>query len=255
MTLRFPFPKREQVLTGGAIRAARPSDKYLLVGRRTRPRGGFHFLGFIPIRQRTPRKSRCWRYGKIQFLARVRMAHVPPMRRTMHFHKVHVACVHDSCETGECMDDRPPVDLPCHDDLSKLARDDPAAFEALRQALIASTIDSAPERIRARLRGIQFQVDGIRRLSRSPLGATVKIYGLMWDSFLKMNDSLQDFIDSTSESPQLPTVRRTAHELPPPAKIIRLQQRSCVARELAATPANALPPPSAPFLPPPFQPL
>lgn len=43
----------------------------------------------------------------------------------------------------------------------------------------------------ARLRGLQFRLDGIRRLSLSPLGATVKIDDMMWLSFFEMNDRLQ----------------------------------------------------------------
>lgn len=86
---------------------------------------------------------------------------------------------------------RLPLALPSHDDLSRLAREDPSAFEALRHALIERLIADAPERMQARLRGLQFRVDCLRRLSRSPLGATVRIYELMWDSFLDLNASFQ----------------------------------------------------------------
>lgn len=87
-----------------------------------------------------------------------------------------------------------PVELPCHEDLSRLARDDPPAFEALRQQLIDNLIDSAPEKIKPRLRGIQFQVDCLRRLSGSALGSTIKVYELMWKSFLDLNYNCQDFV-------------------------------------------------------------
>lgn len=83
--------------------------------------------------------------------------------------------------------------LPSHDFLSRLARDDPQEFEALRRSLIEDCIDSAPERIRPRLRQLQFRVDGIRRRSASPLGATLKLQALMWESFLVMNAQLQAF--------------------------------------------------------------
>lgn len=121
------------------------------------------------------------------------------------------------------------VELPSQEDLEKLARDDPLAFEALRQAIIASFIEQAPRRVRERLRGVQFQVDGIRRLAHSPLGATVKIYGLMWDRFLQMNDELQGFAALVSESPPLSSVPRAVRQPAPPAKILPFQQRSCAA--------------------------
>lgn len=91
------------------------------------------------------------------------------------------------------MNARLPLLLPCHEDLSRLARDDPPAFEALRRQLIDNVIDSAAETTRPRLRGIQFQIDCLRRLSRSSLGATVRIYEWMWQSFLDLNYSYQDF--------------------------------------------------------------
>ena len=89
------------------------------------------------------------------------------------------------------MNSRSPATLPDHDALTRLARSDPQSFETLRLELIESCIDDAPEPIRLRLRQLQFRIDGIRRRSRSPLGATVKIHSLMWDSLLEMNDELQ----------------------------------------------------------------
>lgn len=91
-----------------------------------------------------------------------------------------------------------PLALPAHEDLSRLARDDPPAFEALRQKLIDNLIDRASERTKPRLRGIQFQVDCLRRLSGSALGSTVKIYELMWKSFLDLNYNCQDFVQMGS---------------------------------------------------------
>ena len=89
------------------------------------------------------------------------------------------------------MNSRYPATLPGHDALSRLARSDPRSFETLRLELIESCIDDAPEPIQLRLRQLQFRIDSIRRRSRSPWGATVKINSLMWDSLLEMNDELQ----------------------------------------------------------------
>lgn len=95
-----------------------------------------------------------------------------------------------------------PLELPSHEVLAQLARDDPQAYESLRSEVIESFIDSAPERLKPRLNGIQFHVDGIRRLSRSSaLGATVRVYQLMWKSFLQMNQVWQDFIPIENNGP------------------------------------------------------
>lgn len=82
--------------------------------------------------------------------------------------------------------------FPAHEVLVRLFRDDPQSFEILRHELIESLIDGAPARMQPHLRQIQFRVDCIRRLSRSPLGATLKINALMWGSFFEMNDRLQE---------------------------------------------------------------
>lgn len=79
---------------------------------------------------------------------------------------------------------------PSHDELSRLARDDPAAFEALREQLIRDLIGRAPDHMRRRLEGVQFRVDAVRARSHNPLGATVRIYELMWKSFIGLRDEL-----------------------------------------------------------------
>jgi hypothetical protein len=87
-----------------------------------------------------------------------------------------------------------PVELPSHDVLSRLARDDPEAYEALRREVIDSFIENAPARLKPRLYGIQFRVDCVRRLSRSALGSTVRVYELMWESFHRLNGNWQQLV-------------------------------------------------------------
>jgi len=91
------------------------------------------------------------------------------------------------------------IELPSHEVLAQLALNEPREFEALRSKIIKGFIDSAPERLKPRLFGIQFRVDGMRRLSKSPVGLTVRIYGMMWDSFLGLNQSWQEFVYMQSE--------------------------------------------------------
>lgn len=89
------------------------------------------------------------------------------------------------------MRERQSLQLPSHEVLSQLARDDPQAYETLRREVIDSFIDNAPEGIQPRLRGIQFRVDCVRRLSQSALGSTLKISKLMWESFLSLDRGWQ----------------------------------------------------------------
>jgi len=86
------------------------------------------------------------------------------------------------------------MELPSHEILSRLARDDPRAFEALRGAMIENCITRAPQEIQCRLRQLQFRVDGIRRRTRTPLGALLKIQALMWDSYFQMNQEMQSVL-------------------------------------------------------------
>jgi len=85
-------------------------------------------------------------------------------------------------------------ELPTHEYLADLALKDPQAYEDLRQKIISSFIESAPERIKSRLLGIQFRVDSIRRLSKSPLGSTVRVSNLMWEGFNSLNHAWQDLV-------------------------------------------------------------
>ena len=90
--------------------------------------------------------------------------------------------------------------LPVHDELVQLLRRDPDAYEALRQELIDDLIDQAPVELKPRLRGLQFRIDGVRRVSQSALGTTVRIYEMMWRSFLVLNDELSAFPQASPKS-------------------------------------------------------
>lgn len=63
-----------------------------------------------------------------------------------------------------------------------LARSDPDAFEARRRQVIEALIQSAPAHRQGRLRGLQWRIDQIRRTSKTPLAACLRISQLMWDS-------------------------------------------------------------------------
>ena len=104
-----------------------------------------------------------------------------------------------SCESCESNDA-----LPSQSALLQLAHDDPQAFESLRAELIDSAILRAPASLQLRLRQLQFRVDGVRRLARTPLGALIRMQAMMWDSFLELNEALQrlEALTRTSAAPQ-----------------------------------------------------
>lgn len=107
----------------------------------------------------------------------------------------------DDMDDGGYMSEHSRLTLPSHEELSKLARDDPPAYEALRREIIDDFIDHAPDKLKPRLLGLQFRVDSLRRLSRSALGSTVKIYDLMWKSFVTLNYQWQEFVHMEAPLP------------------------------------------------------
>ena len=67
---------------------------------------------------------------------------------------------------------------------SNLAQQDINSFESMRLAAIEEFIESAPERQQHRLRCLQWRIDQERRLSRSPMGACIRISRMMWESLM-----------------------------------------------------------------------
>jgi hypothetical protein len=82
------------------------------------------------------------------------------------------------------------------DEMAALAKNDPAAFEERRRELIEQMFagiearNEDPQFVR-RLRGLQFRIDMERQRSRTSMRALLRIYSMMWDSFIELNDLLQ----------------------------------------------------------------
>lgn len=91
------------------------------------------------------------------------------------------------------------------DQWSALAKSHPEDFEAKRLALVEQTINSAPDYMQQRLRGLQWRIDMERRRAKNPTNACVNIYRMMWNrvygegGLLQALDSLMHF---DGESPQ-----------------------------------------------------
>jgi hypothetical protein len=69
------------------------------------------------------------------------------------------------------------------DYLTGLARTDPQRFESFRQATIEAYISALPDERQTRMRKLQWRIDQERRL-HTPMGACMKISGMMWDHLL-----------------------------------------------------------------------
>ncbi|WP_440996391.1 DUF3135 domain-containing protein [Arhodomonas sp. SL1] len=73
---------------------------------------------------------------------------------------------------------------PCSfDEWASLARSSPEAFEAYRRDAVDRLIAARPARRQTRLRRLQWRIDRERERADTPLGACVRIYGMMWERF------------------------------------------------------------------------
>lgn len=79
---------------------------------------------------------------------------------------------------------------PTFDELLALADNAPDKLEELRRREITKIIDAAPESLRKRLQGLQFQINCQIELHPTPLGACMAISKMMHDSLSKLNDAL-----------------------------------------------------------------
>ncbi len=95
------------------------------------------------------------------------------------------------------------MQLPDFDTLKNLASEDPAAFEALRLQHIEALLASAPAPMQNRLRGLQFQIDANRQLSKSPLGSCIRISRMMHESFASLREALAGFTHNPDALPAL----------------------------------------------------
>jgi len=90
------------------------------------------------------------------------------------------------------------LELPNFDVLKKMAESDPEGLEQLRQQYVNEIIDTAPEKARRKLRGLQFQIDAQRQIHTTPLAACIKISQMMYESFSELRFMLNGTIEEKS---------------------------------------------------------
>jgi len=88
-------------------------------------------------------------------------------------------------------------ELPNFDQLVALNKSNPKAFEALRENIVDSFIDSVPSERKYRLQGLQFHIDSRRDLAHNPLDACICISRMMHETFWDMHGSLENFSQVT----------------------------------------------------------
>ena len=76
----------------------------------------------------------------------------------------------------------------------------PAELEKFRRLQIEKLIASAPEDMQRRLRGLQFQIDCMRKLHRSPMGTCIALSKMMFDSVYQLNDALHGLQPNPAEA-------------------------------------------------------
>ncbi len=104
---------------------------------------------------------------------------------------------------------------------ARLAREDPAAFERERARLIGQLIEAAPAGQRPRLEALQWRVEQVRRLSRTPLAACLKLSSMMWERVTGEHGllaHLQALDLPAGVSPQPPPGRNRVVPFRPPAE-------------------------------------
>lgn len=70
------------------------------------------------------------------------------------------------------------------DEMARLAKEDPDAFEIMREKMIQDAIDNSSPEIKQRMQGLQWQIDKVRSTSSNPMASCLKISQMMWDNVL-----------------------------------------------------------------------
>ena len=86
------------------------------------------------------------------------------------------------------------------DEWKQLSESDPAEFEARRRRVIEAEIGLAAKSQQQRLRGLQWQIDLIRKRYRDPLVSTAKLFDMMWQKVYGANGLLEALTTADRES-------------------------------------------------------
>ena len=92
---------------------------------------------------------------------------------------------------------------------------EPERFEKFRLKLLNDLVESAPERSKARLQGLIFQMESEARRSKSQMAYNIRLAVMMMDSLGELNDHLNQLVVQKSHNfTQNRTPNRNATILP-----------------------------------------
>lgn len=109
------------------------------------------------------------------------------------------------------------MELPDFDTLKELATTEPARLDAILEQQIDQLMTRASPDQQRRLRGLQFKIDGQRRLAKNNLDSCIRIASMMRESFYVMRSEMLQF----SEQEELPAESDSS------GKIIYLADYQC----------------------------
>jgi|GEM_PF-822025 len=108
---------------------------------------------------------------------------------------------------------------------SKLAQDDPDAFEARRVKAIQALIETCPDHQQQRLSCLQWRVDQVRERAKTPLAGCLRMSKMMWDRVLGKG-GLMTLLDQLSiYSKAYPKQPNLNYAPPQKAQVLSLNQR------------------------------
>lgn len=87
------------------------------------------------------------------------------------------------------------------DEWARLAKEEPEAFESMRQKMIEDVIENVAPSVKPRMEGLQWQIDQVRSKSANPMSSCLKISQMMWEN-VTGEDGLLENMRQLSE-PQL----------------------------------------------------
>jgi len=83
------------------------------------------------------------------------------------------------------------------DEWMVLAKNSPDEFEKKRREHIELFFENIPEEKQDRLKGLQWQIDQTRKLSRTPMASCIAISNMMWDSVQHLNECQYELVNTT----------------------------------------------------------
>lgn len=107
------------------------------------------------------------------------------------------------------------------DEWVSLAKDNPDEFEAERRRHIESFFNNVPVEKQHRLKGLQWQIDQTRKLSRSPMASCIAISNMMWDSVHRLQESQYELVNMATGKNNYPAKRNSTS-----ATILRMNRQT-----------------------------